>query len=277
MSHWGCGMDGFEPTNGAAFFGTEVREWRTRAELTQKELAEKTNYGPSYIAMVETGGRLGSPEFAAGCDEIFDTGTFFARLRRRASRRGHPEWFVPYVKLEEKAETILDYSTSLIPGLLQTEAYAHAVFRAANLRDDDEVIQRKVEVRLHRRGVMEREKPPLLWVVLDESCLRRTVGGRKVMREQMCHLLEEARSPHVVIQALPFTAGAPARTGAYNVLTFDDAPGILYLNTHGVSQVIDSSAIVADWTLAYDRLRADALSPAVSLDLIRRVMEEYAE
>ncbi|MBT2383388.1 helix-turn-helix transcriptional regulator [Streptomyces sp. ISL-11] len=264
------------PLNGAAYFGTEVREWRVHLGLSQRELGEKATYGQQYVAKVEAGERLASLEFAVACDKAFGAPGTFARLRERAARRGYPEWFEPYVRLEQRATTILDYSPALVMGILQTERYAHAVFRKAHPRDDLDVTAEKVARRLKRREVMEVENPPLLWVILDEACLRRMIGGPEVMGEQLAHLLREAESPHVTLQVLPFGAGAPASHFAFNVMKFgDDEPDVLYVENPVSGQVIDSAASVADANVTYDRLRADALSPEASLALIRKVMEEW--
>lgn len=262
--------------NGAGFFGGEVRAWRTHAGLSQRELGEKANYGQQYVAKVEAGERLASPEFADACDRAFGTPGTFARLRERASRQGYPAWFVPYVQLERQATSVLDYSATLVMGLLQTADYARAVFRAAHPRETAEEVEAKVARRLQRREVMQGSSPPLLWCVLDEACLKRRVGGPKVMREQLAHLAEESERPDITVQVLPFSSGAPARHLAFTLLDFDDDPSLLYVEDPVSGQVIDSPGMVADSQVAYDRLRADALSPEASLVLMRKAMEELA-
>ncbi|MEW2579983.1 helix-turn-helix domain-containing protein [Streptomyces syringium] len=264
------------PPHGAAYFGAEVRAWRTHQELSQRELGEKTTYSQQYVAKVEAGERLASPEFAAACDVLFGTPGMFARLRERAAQRGYPEWFEPYVRLEQRATTILAYSPTLVMGMLQTESYANAVFRKAHPRDEVEVTAEKVMRRLKRQEVMKVESPPLLWVVLDESCLRRMVGSPAVMSDQLAHLLRAAETPHVTLQVLPYRSGAPASSLPLVLLRFGiDEPDVLYVESPVSGQVIDSAGTVADANVTYDRLRADALSPEESLALIRNVMEEW--
>ncbi|MGI5531352.1 helix-turn-helix domain-containing protein [Streptomyces syringium] len=264
------------PLSGAAYFGAEVRVWRTHAKLSQRELGEKATYGQQYVAKVESGERLASPEFAAACDVVFGTPGTFARLRERIAQRGYPDWFEPYVKLEQRATAILAYSPTLIMGMLQTEPYAHAVFRKAHPRDELDVTAEKVARRLKRQEVMKVESPPLLWVVLDESCLRRMVGTPAVMHDQLTHLLRTAETPHATLQVLPYRSGAPASNLPLVMLRFDiDEPDVLYVENPVSGQVIDSPGIVADANVTYDRLRADALSPERSLSLIRKVMEEW--
>jgi transcriptional regulator with XRE-family HTH domain len=266
-----------EPMTGAAYFGLEVREWRQDRGLSQREVGAPAQYGQQYVAKVEAGDRMASPEFAAGCDKVFGTPKMFARLRDRcAERGGYPDWFEPYVLLERKASAILNYSNTLIMGLLQTDAYAHAIFRGTEPTEAEEEIAAKVGRRLKRRKILEREHPPLVWVVLDEACLRRAIGGPAVMAEQVAHLIKQAQSPRFTIQVLPYSSGAPAWTFGFSLLTFDDdEPPMLYQETMGAGHVTDSRKPVAYASVLYDRLRADALSPEASLDMMRKVMEEW--
>lgn len=266
-----------QPVSGLAYFGREVRIWRTRAGMSQRVLGLEANYGQQYVAKVEAGERLASQAFAKACDRVFGTEGMFARLRAQASQHGYPAWFVPYVQLERQATVILDYSATLIMGLLQTADYARAVFQAAHPREGADKIDAMVDRRLQRREVLQRAAPPLLWCVIDESCLRREVGGPQVLRAQLAHLIREAASPHVTIQVLPYASGAPALHMAFTLLKFDDDPDLLYVENPVSGTVIDSQAVVEDSAAAYDRLRADALSPEASIALIRKVMEELAD
>ncbi|MHA7961554.1 helix-turn-helix domain-containing protein [Streptomyces sp. L500] len=259
--------------SGAAYFGTEVRAWRVERGMSQRELGEAAQYGQQYVAKVEAGERLASPEFADACDVVFGTPGMFARLRKRAAQRGYPDWFVPYVKLEQRATTILDYSSTFIMGLLQTEDYAHAIFRKAHPRDDLDTTAERVARRLKRRQAMEGDNPPLLWVVLDESCLRHMIGSPQVMTEQLLHLLGQQ---DVTLQVLPYVSGTPAWHIPFTLLQFDvDEPDVLYQGHLAGGQVFESPATVARAKVIFDRLRADALSPDASLTLIRKAMEEW--
>ncbi|MFJ2649090.1 Scr1 family TA system antitoxin-like transcriptional regulator [Streptomyces sp. NPDC087420] len=266
-----------EPQDGAAFFGNEVRHAREFAGMTQEQLADATHYKRPYVSKVESGTLLASQQFADACDRVFKTPGSFGRLRRRVSEQGHPGWFIPYVKLEQDATTILDYSTTFIMGMLQTRGYASAVFRAMHPRATDEQIAGWADARLRRRDVMDREEPPLLWIILHEGVLRTQVGGKKVMIEQLDHLVAAAASPHIMIQVLPFSAGAPASHLPFNLLTQEDGTTVMYSETMGQGRVTDSATIVASAQAAYDRLRAAALSPDDSLDFIRRISEEHAK
>ncbi|AXI78988.1 helix-turn-helix domain-containing protein [Peterkaempfera bronchialis] len=275
MSESTTGRAGRGRASGAEILGAEVRAWRLHAGLSQRELGEKAQYGQQYVAKVESGERLASPEFCRACDQIFGSPESFARLRERATQSGYPDWFIPYLQLERQATSILNYSVALVMGMLQTEDYATAVFRASHPRDGVDEIKARVARRLKRRVIMERSAPPLLWCVLDESCLRREVGGRHVMHDQLSRLVKDAQSPHITLQVLPWSSGAPSTHLGFTLLKFAEDPDLLYVENPLSGQVIDSPAVVADAAVTYDRLRADALSPEASLVLMRKVMEEY--
>jgi transcriptional regulator with XRE-family HTH domain len=266
-----------EPANGLEWFGREVEAALTHRGAKQRELADATGYKEPYVSKVQRGKALPSPQFAEGCDRFFNTSGYFARLLVRVSRHGHPEWFVPYLRLEEKAERVLDFSPFLVMGILQTPEYSAALFRAAHPCDTDDVIKDKVALRLQRRMVLDRPDPLLLWAVLDESCLRREVGGRAVMCQQMEHLLAEAQRPNLTVQVLPYDSGAPSAAEAFTLLTFgDDGAPVLYSEAQGLGRVIDSASVVRTGMDRYERLRADALSPEKSLRALREAIKEFA-
>lgn len=266
---------GILPQDGRDFLGEELRHARTEAGLTQRELAEATQYGPSYVAMVETGERLPSAYFAQACDVLFNRSGFFARmLAHMKERDGHPRWFIPYLRLEASATEIMDYSANLIMGMLQTEAYAEAVFRAYCPRESDGQIKERVEARARRRDVLRNDSPPTLWVILDECCLRRQVGGKDAMREQLEFLLQEERNPSTTIQVLPFRSGAPHRTESYTLLRFAEGSDTLYTDTPARGYVIDSGEIVDNASTWFDHARAEALSPDDSTAMLRAILEE---
>jgi len=269
-------MEGQEASSGAAFLGAEVRTWRLQAELSQRELGLRANYGQQYVAKVEAGERLASPEFADACDEVFGTPGTFGRLRKRASQHGYPDWFVPYLQLERQATGMSNYSATLVMGMLQTPEYAREVFQAVHPRASASEIDAKIERRLRRREVMEKNAPPLLWCILNEACLRTAVGGAEVMAAQLAHLLKQAESPHITLQVLPFAVGAPPAAESFTLLTFDEGPSVAYADTAMAGQLVDSPEAVANASATYDRLRAAALHPDESLSMIRSVMEEYA-
>ncbi|WP_078877778.1 helix-turn-helix transcriptional regulator [Streptomyces sp. 150FB] len=250
---------------------------RKHKGLSQQELADAARFERTYVTRVEGGSRFASLRFAEVCDQVFGTPGSFVRLRHRVSERGHAGWFIPYMKLESEASVISDYSNSFVMGMLQTPEYAEAVFRAAHPRESDTQIRGRVEARMRRRELMERDKPPLLWVILSEWVLRQEVGSPSVMVGQLQHLLAAATNPHITLQVLPFTAGAPASGLSFILLTQDAGDMVLYSETTGHGQVNDSPAAVRSWSATYERLRAAAEPEVRSLRLIHSIMEEHAK
>ncbi|MER5260419.1 helix-turn-helix transcriptional regulator [Streptomyces sp. NPDC002855] len=265
-----------EPTNAAEFFGEEARRLREALGYSQDEFSDVIHYGQPQISKVERGTVLASAAFAEALDRAAKTPGVYARLRERLSTRGHPEWFVPYVELEKTAAIVEDYSTGFVMGALQTWEYAEAVYRAAHPRETDEQIKARVETRLRRAEILQREDPPLLWVILHEAVLRTVVGNTAVMAGQLAHLLTMAASPHVTLQVWRFGAGAPASGLPFTLLTQPDGAKVLYSEAAGQGHVNDSAQAVRDWTATYERLRASAESEARSLRLIHSIMEEHA-
>ncbi|WP_431042405.1 helix-turn-helix domain-containing protein [Streptomyces sp. P1-3] len=274
-------MDETAPTqhlNALQRFGRDVKQVRLARKLTQKHLGRATGYSEAYVSRVEAGKLPSKPseKFAKGCDAVFGTGELFAGLLRRIDDGDHPSWFAPYLDLERKAWRILDYSADVVMGLLQTEDYARAIFRVSNPRASSEAIEGKVAARLRRRDVFERDTPPLLWAILHEACLGTVVGGGKVMAGQLEYLLEAAKSPHVELQVLPFSAGAPTpHMKPFTVLRFTDSPAVLYTETRVGGRMHDFAGTVAAAEDDYDLLRAHALSPAESVALIKALLKEY--
>ncbi|GGU87808.1 hypothetical protein GCM10010211_62520 [Streptomyces albospinus] len=161
-------------------------------------------------------------------------------------------------------------------GILQTDAYARAIFSSSHPRESADLIDGRVAARLRRREVFERDKPPPLWVILHEACLRTVVGDRAVMAEQLEYLMTAMTSPHVDLQIMPFSAGAPgAHTRPFTMLTFDGSPTVLYADGPQGGKLYDSADTITLHLDSYDRLRANALSPAQSRVLIKTVLKGY--
>ena len=186
-----------------------------------------------------------------------------------------PNWFERFLGEEAEASGIWNYQAEYVPGLLQTAGYCRAV-SAANSPDTNDV-ERLVEFRLARQDLLKRDPPPQLHFVVNEAVLRRQVGGSKVMREQLQHLVDVAKRPNVTLQILPFKAGAhPAMTGSFTMLHFPVESGVPTIFVE-----VDSGALYPDRPADFDRyawvfarLRDLALSPSKSIALVSRLMTE---
>jgi hypothetical protein len=179
--------------------------------------------------------------------------------------------------MEREAKSILEYGANVIPGLLQTAEYVEAVTRAQHPEMSDEYVAERVTARVRRREILAWARPPKLWVVLHETCLRTRIGGDQVMAEQLTSLLADVRAPRITVQVLPF-ASTPPVTEAFTLLAFSNKSSkavFAYADTAMSGQVSDDEEEVTRLDGAYDRLRAEALPPAESAALISTYLERY--
>ncbi|MGV9449913.1 helix-turn-helix domain-containing protein [Streptomyces sp. NPDC003635] len=253
------------------YFGYELRRKREEAGLTQKELGDVIFCTGSLIGQIETTLKVPTREFAERADAALMTDGHFSRLIGLVLRCQLPTWFQPYAEMEAKATYISTYQAQMVYGLLQTKAYARAVLATGMPEKLDEL----VGARLERQRLLAREQPPLAWVILDEAALRRPIGSRQIMREQLGHLLSFRDCRWVRIQMLAFEAGEHASLiGSFNTLRFDDHPDIVYTEDLISGHMTANPATVKEASLRYAHLQASALSVEQSAALITRVMEE---
>uniref|UniRef100_A0AAU2JP02 Helix-turn-helix transcriptional regulator n=1 Tax=Streptomyces sp. NBC_00049 TaxID=2903617 RepID=A0AAU2JP02_9ACTN len=259
-----------------ALLGAELRVARERAGRSQAELGEPLFVSGSFIGQLEAGTRRMHLDFARQIDEILDTGGFFARNCGAAAKSKYPDHFAAAAEAEALATAIREYAPQLIPGLLQTAAYAREVFRAYQPTATEETIDELVTNRLARAALLNDPTTPMLWCVLDEAVLRRCGENPAVLAENLRHIASLIRQHRVIVQALPFSAGFHAgMLGSLKLMSFDDAPPLAYVQGMGTGQLFDDPATVAQHTLTYDLLTANALSPRKSLALIESVAEDY--
>ncbi|MFD9813811.1 helix-turn-helix domain-containing protein [Streptomyces sp. NPDC059080] len=261
-----------------AMLGAELRHQREKAGLSQDELGALLFVSGSFIGQLEAGTRRMLPEYAQKIDDILKTDGYFFRNCGAAMKSKYPDHFAEAAEAEAQATSIKEYSPSLIPGLLQTEAYARAVFRAYQPTTTEKLIDELVAARLERARLLDDATNPLLWVVLDEAVLHRTTGGRKVMAEALRHVAALIRRHRIIVQVLPFDAGAhTALGGPLKLMAFSDAPPLAYLDGLGSGQLLDDPATVSRYELSYDLLAASALSPEASLALIETAAEAFTD
>ncbi|MCX4973474.1 helix-turn-helix transcriptional regulator [Streptomyces sp. NBC_00620] len=260
-----------------ALLGAELRHAREKAGISQEELGQRLFVSGSFIGQLEAGTRRMQPEYARMLDEVLGTEDFFARNCGAAAKSKYPEHFAEAAEAEAAATEIRQYSTMLIPGLLQTPAYARAVCRAYQPTAPDETIEELVSARIDRAQILDDPTEPLLWAVVDEAALRRVTGGREVMAEALRHVVGLIRRHRVIVQVLPFEAGAhPAMQGPIKLMDFEDAPPLVYFEGVGTGRLEDDPATVRHHRLTYELLSACALSPEKSLALIEEMAQDYA-
>jgi transcriptional regulator with XRE-family HTH domain len=263
-------------------FGAELRYYRTAAGLSQAELGALVNVSDVVISKIETGERAPARGFAERLDAVpqLDTraalGRLWKHLSKSARRQGYPGWFADWVPKEAEAATLRFFQPVIVPGLLQTEDYARTIFGTRFKATSDE-IDEQVAARMKRQEILERENPPGLWVILDEAVLRRPVGGRHVMCEQVNRLAEAARQPHIVMEIVPASVGAhEGLESGFAIAEFKDAPSVGYREGAGGGHVAEEPQIVTLLALIWDTLRADTLPRAASLVLLEEVAKSWA-
>ncbi|MER5971330.1 helix-turn-helix transcriptional regulator [Streptomyces sp. NPDC002055] len=257
------------------YYGAELRRLREAAGLNQQQLGEIIYCTGSLIGQIETARKLPTRAFTQRVDAALGTDGALMRLLKLVLRSQLPSWFQPYAEMEAKASHIYSFQAQLVHGLLQTEEYARAVLGVLQQDRLDE----RVAARLERQRILERENPPLAWVILSEAALYQVIGGKGVMREQLAHLLEFLEWEWVQVQVLPFEVGAHAGLpGSFTLLRFEDDPDILYDEGYGPGHLRANPHEVKARSLRYDHLQAAALSVEDSAASIARVMEErYGE
>ncbi|CBG72095.1 conserved hypothetical protein [Streptomyces scabiei 87.22] len=260
-----------------ALLGAELRHARERAGLSQEDLGQRLFVSGSFVGQLESAVRRLQPEIARLIDVALETGDFFSRNCKAASKSRYPEHFAELAESEASATAIREYQPLLIPGLLQTPAYARAVNRAFAPTAPEETIEEWVEGRVVRTRLLDDPTKPLLWAVLDEAVLRRETGGRAVMAEALNHVASLARRSRVILQVLPFSAGGhTAMQGSLRLMDFADAPPLAYFESVRVGRLEDDPALVTQLKLTFELLAAAALPSEKSLVMVEAVAQDYA-
>ena len=263
----------------------ELRRLREQAGLTCEDVGHRLECSGTRISRMETG-RIGArPGDVRELLEIYGvTGAAadsLVQLARDARRKGWwhaygrvlPPWFEAYVGLESDAARLHDFQPSVVPGLLQTQDYARAILRDAPYADYGEDIDQQLALRMRRQAVLDQPRPPQVRMVLGESVLWMQVGGPAVMRAQLLRLADLAAGPDLILQVLPLRTVAHAQpAGPFTMLEFADPadPTMVYLEHLTGSLLLEDEDEVQRYRAMFDHLRAEALGPGASADLIVR-------
>jgi hypothetical protein len=221
---------------------------------------------------------------AYGITDPAEIGTFLA-LARDASKPGWwhsyddvlPSWFKTAIGLEESASLIRAYEPQVIPGLLQAEGYIRAITAASFPAAPGDWAERTVALRIARQQLLSRPGAPHYWVVMDETVLRRQVGGTRVMREQISCLIQAAEMPGITLQVIPFSAGwHPALYGMFWLYRFpgDQLPDIIYAEAMTAAYYLSKPDETARYTEALDAMCAQAASPEQTITILHNILKE---
>lgn len=261
----------------AAVFGEVLKHFREASGLTQEALALKIPCDRSQVARVEAGTRVPGEAFAKQCDEILRTGGVLERLWGRIDwypEVQHPDWFERRAKMDAEAVALRAYQEQVIPGLLQTPDYAHALFSQVASGEEAEG---RVRARMSRQPRFLADGGPLYVAVLDETCLRNAVGSPEVMRDQCAHLLNVAQRPNIRIQVAPAGLfGLVRPLSSMSLIELSDERWV-YSESLDRGHFNNDPAAYARHSQTYDVLRADIPSARESAALISDVMEGYEQ
>lgn len=257
-------------------YGLELRRRRETAGLTQEELSRRVVMSRTHIAHIEAGRRRPDVEDARRLDGVLDSGGFFERFLPSLKEGKVAEHFAEALELERRAKVIREYAPKLVPGVLQTAAYAREVLGSGFPAKTAEERDRLLAARLERSGILSDFHAPVFWALLDEAVLRRPIGGPEAMCEQLRHLVDLGESHRIRVHVLPFSAGFHALVeGFVSLMWFDDLPPVAYVEGLKTGRVLEVPSVVRDCQVAYDHALGDALSHRESLALIRSAAEEY--
>lgn len=257
-------------------YGQELRRRREAAGLTQEELSQRVVMSRTHIAHIEAGRRRPDVEDARRLDQVLGTGGFFERFLPVLDGRKVAEHFKGAMEFEGRATEIRVYAPKLVPGILQTPAYAREVLSSGASPRSAEERDKLVTTRLERGRILDDFHSPVVWAMFDEAVLRRPIGGPAVMCEQLRHIVALGESHRIRVHVLPFSAGYHALLeGFVSLMWFEDLPPIAYVEGLKSGRVWELPSTVRECQVAYDHALGDALSHQESLALFRSVAEDY--
>ncbi len=278
------------PTVRRRRLGQELRRLRELKGMTAEEVAERLLVSQSKISRLENGRRsISQRDVRDLCTvyEVEDHRIVDSLMQMAKDSRQQGWWhafgdipYSVYIGLETDAASLRVYEPQVVPGLLQTRSYAEALIAGALPESGSSDIEKRVSVRLRRQErIKDAEHPLRLWVVIDEAALRRLIGGKALMGEQLEHLMELSQLPHVTVQVLPFEMGAhPGINGQYAILEFPDTSDSSVVYIEGVTSdlYLEKANDVQKYSVMYEHLRAQALNADQTRQFIENIAKEYA-
>lgn len=269
----------------ARALANELRELRRAANMTTRQAADALGISSASLNRNELGTRMPTPEEVSALMVVYGVhGVARERviaLARAANPAGWwetgrgalPKQLPTLITFESQAIKITNFEPLFVPGLLQTHAYARAVMEACGIPDSD--ADARVAARAGRQTVLSRRKPPRYQAIIDESVVRRPIGGRAIMAEQIRHMLELAERPNVTLLVVPFSRGGYPLYGPYVLLEFNRAPDIVHLEHKQASGFLDQPEDTGPFQPLTDTLKTAALEPADTREFLAEVATEY--
>ncbi len=265
------------PPSSWRYAGDQLKRWRVKAGVTREQLGEAARYSPDTIKAMEQGVRMPTAQVLDVADALFRAEGMLSAAKEYLSRDKFPARAVDFMAQEREAQSLWSYEVALIPGLLQTEAYARAVFTDHWPPVDDATIERRTAARLERQEILTQEPLVAFSFVIFEAALRCPLGGKAVFREQLLHLLDVATLRNVSIQVLPFErAPAVAAIGPMVLLESKEHDRFAYSTGQSMSQLTVDPDVVSSHAGRLSMIRAEALNAEESAVFIQRMVDRYA-
>ncbi|MFD6636803.1 Scr1 family TA system antitoxin-like transcriptional regulator [Micromonospora chalcea] len=248
-------------------------EAMVEAGETAESLAARVGVDPKTAARWANPGRIPQTRHRAQIAEAL--GRSVSTLWPDALKRREPAWFRPWIDVEREATALRAYQLAWVPGLLQTEAYARATLTGEMLSAAE--VDELVSARIDRQAILTRDRAPLFVAVLDEAVLRRRpAGDRRLMAEQIAHLIDRAELPSIQIHIVPADAAMyPGMSGPFTIAHLPDGQQVAHVDSQTHAQIVEQSAELATLDRRWERIRGEALPRGRSLDLLREVATSW--
>ncbi|MUN38293.1 helix-turn-helix domain-containing protein [Actinomadura litoris] len=261
-------------------FGAVLRAHREAAGASRPQLAQALGCQPGWIEKLETAQKPCSEATADDLDVYFQTPKrvfwkMWLEIKREGKHVAAPPGFSRYAEIEAKAVAARFFEAQVVPGLLQTPAYARAVLNSGLA---PEMLEERVASRMERQEILARDDAPRMWYVLDEAILHRCVGGPLVMAEQLDRLIDVTETnPKIEVRMLPFSSVTYAGLdGSFFVLSLPMGIDVAYHEGPEVSQIIEDAATVAEYRVRFDLVMGESLPTGGSLKMIKMALEDYS-
>ncbi|MFZ3569632.1 helix-turn-helix domain-containing protein [Streptomyces sp. BH097] len=258
-----------------AMVGRQLRARREAAGLKVSELGAAMGYGEGIVYKVEAGKRIPRPEFLDKADEALDAGGLIKAMKSDVAEVRYPKRLRDLARMEARAVDVQWYGAHDIHGLLQTEGYMRALFEMRQPAYTPGEVDRVTAARLARQSIFAREPAPALSFVLEEAVLRRPLGGRMVLREQLEHLLEVGQLRNVALQVMPIDREEHAGVdGSITMLGFGDGTAVGRSPGVASGRPVDDPKQLRILELRYGMIRAQALPPRESRAFTEQLLGE---
>lgn len=262
-----------------AFFGAEVRRVRTAVGMSLADLGQLVPCDKSTVSRIESGLLMPDEAFARACDQAFpEMGEWFTRFRA-----AYPNWrmvlppaFSSFLAHEEQATALCTFEHSLIPGLLATRDYSHAVL-SRHLDVTPEQLTARLAARMARQAILDREDPPRVWAVIDDAALYRRVGSPEITRDALLHLADLARRPNITVQIFEDGGGHVGVLGAFTIAEVMGVGCTVHIEDIADGRVCDDAPTLVKATARFRWLQSEALPAASSLACIEKVAEQWTQ